>query len=299
MAETKRRLPPWMLKQKTETKAQSSDANLKPVEKSEDQIKVKHIKRQQKKRTLEEKNEDQYEDEPVKRKQRRKILNQDPDEFDEVEGALHRCQTRQRNSRGRRKHEMEIGEEKEGSKEGVKNKRAQKGRSVISDDETDLTVDDLVSIAEEYVNADKHKQEQRASAATTENGPAKNASKSLLDPGITKGLLKCSTNTPRPDSSDYAIGEKNNLTEDTLIPTNVAKSGDPAQEMLDLFLGPLLRKPPPVKEPTVESVNEVCSTSLVKTCDNAVYREGNAVEETETLVKKKSSLKDKVSMFLS
>ncbi|KAJ1694078.1 hypothetical protein LUZ63_010776 [Rhynchospora breviuscula] len=289
MAETKRRLPPWMLKQKTETKVQSSDANLKPEEKCEDLIKEKHVKRQQRKRTLEEKN-DQYEEEPVKRKQRRKTLNQDPDEFEEVEGALHKCQTRRRNSRGRRKHEMEIGEEKEGSKDGVKNKRAQKRRSVISDDETDLTVDDLVSIAEEYVNADKHKQEQRASATTTENGPAKNASKPLLGPSITKGLLKCSTNTPSPDFSDYAIGEN---------PTNVPKSGDPAQEMLDLFLGPLLRKPPPVKEPAVESVDEVCSISLVKTCDHAVYREGNAVEETETLAKKKSSLKDKVSMFLS
>ncbi|KAJ3690156.1 hypothetical protein LUZ61_019320 [Rhynchospora tenuis] len=298
MAETKRRLPPWMLKHKIENKAQSSDANLKPLETSEDQIKVKHVKRQQRKRTLEEENEDQNEEEPVKRKQRRKTLNQDPDEFEEVEGALQRCQTRQRNSRGRRKHEMEIGEEKEGSK-GVKNKRDEKRRSVISDDETDLTVDDLVSIAEEYVNADKDKQEQQASAIITENGPAKKASKSLLGPRLTKGLLKCSTYTPSPDSSDNAVGEKNNLTEDTIIPTNVAKSGDPAQEMLDLFLGPLLRKPPPVKKPAVESVDEVCSTSVVKTCDNSVCREGNAVEQTETLVKKKGSLKDKVSMFLS
>lgn len=151
MAETRRRLPPWMLKQKTETKAPQADANLKSEEKSEDQIKGKHVKRKQRKRALEDKSEDQNEQEPGKREPRRKISKQVRDELDEAEVKVQRCQIRQRNSRARRKDETEIGEEKEGSAEDLKRKRSRKRMLVISDDETDLTVDDLVSIAEEVI----------------------------------------------------------------------------------------------------------------------------------------------------
>ncbi|KAF3327994.1 hypothetical protein FCM35_KLT06600 [Carex littledalei] len=289
MAETKRRLPLWMLKQKTETKALGSDANLK----SDIQIKEKHVKRTKKKRASEEKSEDQNEEEPVKRKQRRKTSNQDPDEFDEAEVAPH--------SRAMRKYEIEIEEGRKGSAKGFKRKRNQKKMLVISDDETDLTVDDLVSIAEEYVNADKDKlKKDTAATATTKNDPSKDASKPVPGPRLTKGLLKCSTSKTITDSSDYTLSEKNNLIEDTNIPSNVVTTGNPAQDMLDLFLGPLLKKSPPVKEPAIESVEEVCNSSLVETNEKAVYREEkNPVEERETLVKKRSSLKDKVAMFLS
>lgn len=70
------------------------------------------------------------------------------------------------------------------------------------------------------------------------------------------------------------------------------KTGDPAQDMLDLFLGPLLKKP-------FEQENR----SFIKDMEFAYEFERqsqNTVvgEEIEPLMKKKSSLKDKVAMFL-
>lgn len=151
------------------------------------------------------------------------------------------------------------------------------------------------------MNADRDKLKKYTASATTENDPSKDSSIPMVGPILTKGLLKCSTSKPSTDSSDYAPSEKNNLKEDTNVPSNVGKTGDPAQDMLDLFLGPLLKKPPPVKQPIIEPVEEVCNTSsLAETSEKTVYRgEKNAVEERETLVKKRSSLKDKVAMFLS
>ena len=113
-------------------------------------------------------------------------------------------------------------------------------------------------------------------------------------------MLKRLTSKPGIDSSDYALSEKNDLIEDTNIPSNVVTTGNPVQDMLDLFLGPLLKKSALVKEPLIEPLEEVCNFSLVETNEKAVYRdEKKPVEERETLVKKKGSLKDKVAMFLS
>lgn len=152
----------------------------------------------------------------------------------------------------------------------------------------------------QYVNADKDKLKKNTATAITKNDPSKDAPKSVPGPRLTKGLLKCSTSKPSTDSSDYALSEKNNLIEDTNIPSNVVTTGNPAQDMLDLFLGPLLQKSAPVKERLIEPVEEVCNFSLVETNEKAVYREEKKpAEERETLVKKKGSLKDKVAMFLS
>lgn len=70
------------------------------------------------------------------------------------------------------------------------------------------------------------------------------------------------------------------------------RTGDPAQDMLDLFLGPLLKKP-------FEQENR----SFIKDMEFAYEfqrQSQNTVvgEEIEPLMKKKSSLKDKVAMFL-
>jgi hypothetical protein len=150
MAETKRRLPPWMLKKRTESKAPGSDANLQSEEKSLDQIKENHVKRKQRKRVSEEKCEDQNV-ECIKSKQRRKASNQVSNEFDEEDVEMQRSQKRQRNGNARRKHATIIGEENETGAEDLKRKRDQNRRLAISDDDTDLTIDDLVSIAEEVI----------------------------------------------------------------------------------------------------------------------------------------------------
>jgi hypothetical protein len=151
----------------------------------------------------------------------------------------------------------------------------------------------------QYVNADREKLEKHTTAST-EKGPSKDLSKPMLGTRPSKGLLKCSTSKPSTDLSNYRLSEKNNLKEDTNIPSDVGKTGDPAQDMLDLFLGPLLKKPPPVKDSTIEPVEQVCNASFVETSERTAYIEQKtAVEERETLMKKKSSLKDKVAMFLS
>lgn len=67
---------------------------------------------------------------------------------------------------------------------------------------------------------------------------------------------------------------------------------DPAQDMLDLFLGPLLKKP--VMEENKSFVKDFAfAYEFERQSQNDVV-----VEEIEPLMKKKSSLKDKVAMFL-
>ncbi|KAF3327992.1 hypothetical protein FCM35_KLT06598 [Carex littledalei] len=109
----------------------------------------------------------------------------------------------------------------------------------------------FVEVQIHYVNADKDKLKKNTATATTKNDPSKDASKPVPGPRLTKGLLKCSTSKPSTDPSDYELSEKNNLIEDTNIPSNVSTS---------------------VKEPLIEPVEEVCNFSLVETNEKAVYR---------------------------
>jgi hypothetical protein len=70
------------------------------------------------------------------------------------------------------------------------------------------------------------------------------------------------------------------------------RTADPAQDMLDLFLGPLLKKP--LMEENKSFVKDIAFAYEIER-----QSQNNVVgEEIEPLMKKKSSLKDKVAMFL-
>lgn len=74
----------------------------------------------------------------------------------------------------------------------------------------------------------------------------------------------------------------------------IIESGDSAQDMLELFLGPLLKKAPP-KEADPEITRQMLSSPYEL---DGPLRSCMDVEKEAPLMKKKSSLKDKVAMFL-
>lgn len=181
-----------------------------------------------------------------------------------------------------------------------------------SGDEIELTAGDLLSIAEEYVNADREKRHGRVlsestgcslalSRCTTKSSSHLNGigseekEVSTTENFPTNIISRCPT--ARCSSDQSATGKKG-----TEIPTTsnidikVTSTGDTAQDMLDLFLGPLLKKPP--SEEQHFRGNEAESFTLVPESGKQVrsISEGN---EEVPLTKKKSSLKDKVSVFFN
>ncbi|KAI4357093.1 hypothetical protein L6164_001062 [Bauhinia variegata] len=116
----------------------------------------------------------------------------------------------------------------------------------FSDDDVELTVDDLMAIAEEYVKISMRKEQQEV-------------------PGRQCESVK-----------------------------QVPATSDPAQDMLDLFLGPLLKKKPPEEEKREYFVEDFpFSHELARQGQDEIVG-----EEKGPLMKKKSSLKDKVATLL-
>ncbi|KAK8940662.1 hypothetical protein KSP39_PZI010764 [Platanthera zijinensis] len=120
-----------------------------------------------------------------------------------------------------------------------------------SNDEAELAVDDLLSIAEEFLNAaDKvmlHDQSvTRKSDSFISNSFPVTPSPTLeekLDGGIRsrQSLSKCNQTGESVCSSS----------------SRVIQFGDAAQDMLELFLGPLLKKAPPLNESNPETAREL------------------------------------------
>lgn len=78
--------------------------------------------------------------------------------------------------------------------------------------------------------------------------------------------------------------------EETVV--SIERTGDPAQDMLDLFLGPLLRKP--VEE---EKMSQFFAEEVISIQDQKKQSSNVVSIEAVSPLKKKSSLKDKVAMF--
>ncbi|KAL4638200.1 hypothetical protein ACB092_03G131900 [Castanea dentata] len=159
-----------------------------------------------------------------------------------------------------------------------------------NDDDVELTMDDLMTIAEEYVKAEKNKEQRvsnrecRSERTVPTTVSSSNVSVRLLDAPNGNQSLPTEEVTASHSSTVSLVSEE--------IAIIDRRTGDPAQDMLDLFLGPLLKKP-------FEQKNR----SLIKDMEFAYEFEmqsQNTVvgEEIEPLMKKKSSLKDKVAMFL-
>ncbi|XP_072957118.1 uncharacterized protein [Typha angustifolia] len=308
----KRRLPIWMLKKNSADEVANSKFGSKRSSHLEEEPKIKvGINSTVRKHS--------------------RILREDMEVPDKSEN-LQRCEARQRvgkatrrdvfqstinnqHDEGKLRHEDEIdggevavNERAAQKKHNRKSKRRKTINMEISspgrgDNEVDLTVGDMMSIAQEYVNADREKQHKFSTIIENQSEPHASSSSAssrinLEGPvkavGSAKALSRCTTQSRSPlmDSE----GNKNKSPSTELCSTNITRTGDAAQYMLDLFLGPLLNKPP-AREEEHDAVDTISMTKTHVIDRKDVHREG--WREEEPLMKKKSSLKDKVALFLS
>ncbi|KAK6931852.1 hypothetical protein RJ641_003645 [Dillenia turbinata] len=162
--------------------------------------------------------------------------------------------------------------------------------------EDELTVEDLVSIAKEYVKAERDMDQHHLSTRDTLLEMQHSATASCKDES------RCSVNVHENSYSKCdRLSPGCRLTTSSYNPTeskihvvigSSCNTEDPAKAMLDLFLGPLLKKS--VDEKKSETMADITFTDEVrKHCQ--VDTDG---EEIVPMMKKKSSLKDKVAMFL-
>lgn len=327
-AESRRCLPAWMLKACSSNEVAKTDRNVQALEFDKQPGALDQIK-------------------PVKRKSGRRLKSVDAEDAGEL-GVLQRCQGREKVRRKSKDADHAVTDEleeiekvtsknvrKASRRAAPKNSRKRKLENVGSgaspsettDDEIELTVEDLVSIAEEFVNADKEKQQQLQAMKTAryeEHPPcppistAVDTGGSVLNARPMKGLLQCTTNTistaagtggsvsnaqpmkgllqctTNTTPSECRV-DKNNRHEELQCSSSIKMTGDVAQDMLNIFLGPLLSKPavyerkPEVIESIAMNVNHAPQK---KDLHSEVQRQGGPV------TKKKSSLKDKVALFL-
>ncbi|XP_042500981.1 uncharacterized protein LOC122078867 [Macadamia integrifolia] len=191
-------------------------------------------------------------------------------------------------------------------KRGGKNYRVESSAEIPalspSEEDGELTMEDLMSIAEEYVKADNdiNNQPSEREEATSVTQPLEaNFSSIEIESG---GSLKCtqssrgSSNNPA-ESSNFNLSKTGFKDQDDSISksiiTDLRRTGDPTQDMLDLFLGPLLKKPQKEEKKMEITTEEILAYEFRKQSESK-----NVESEVVPLVKKKSSLKDKISMFL-
>ncbi|KAK7264158.1 hypothetical protein RJT34_31762 [Clitoria ternatea] len=158
-----------------------------------------------------------------------------------------------------------------------------------SEDGVELTVEDLITIAEQYVKEHENKERQETSrqcepkwqfqvtneTGTTPDSPCENENSSI------SGRETLSNST---------------VTTSELVATSTSQSQtyNPAQDMLDLFLGPLLRKTIEKEEKSKSIVENVEITHEITRKSQDEPTGGEIVP----LMKKRNTLKDKVAMFL-
>ncbi|XP_074285174.1 uncharacterized protein LOC141610811 [Silene latifolia] len=149
--------------------------------------------------------------------------------------------------------------------------------AVPSEDE--LTMEDLVSIAEEYVSTDmKEPQYLQLNSKT----------RSEKDPTAQKKDMKPHTHNPL--STKSVLMDPLCSGESSIYPVS---TGDPAQDMLDLLLGGFLKKS---KE--AERKNDAITKYIILNHDVSRRSRYDTVGEVVPVVRKKASLKDKVAMLL-
>ncbi|KAF8021716.1 hypothetical protein BT93_G1998 [Corymbia citriodora subsp. variegata] len=183
--------------------------------------------------------------------------------------------------RGRRKAQDSVFEKRRKTKSLVADDDED---PIASEDDVELTVEDLMSIAEEIIASNKDAEQQRQHLGRSETPMRANVQQYSVDASAVHNEIL-----------DDAKHTKNNSTE---VPTDketvvsIKRTGDPAQDMLDLFLGPWLRKP--VEE---EKMSHFVADEVILMQDQKTQSHSVVSVEAASPLKKKSSLKDKVAMF--
>jgi len=182
-----------------------------------------------------------------------------------------------------------------------------------TDDDIELTVDDLMRIAEEIVIADEEKLQDRRTAKTAccEEHPPHPPAATSADTGVpassawsTKGLTQCTTTTTNDTPSECRVDESNIYEESQQRPSSIEMTGDGAQDMLNILLGQMWsktaayeKKPEPA---AYEKKPEVMEPTTINHAVAPRKKDWQAVHQVqgELVVVKNSSLKDKVALFL-
>lgn len=272
----KRRLPPWM---RGVAASKSDDGELlhsssKDIRPSNSNSGITQEERDAKE-TLEVKSILPSECESKRRK--RKLKLQDADHGGDVRGTDSVEVSAPKKGRKTRK----------GSNSRVES-REEAGITSPTEDEGELTVEDLMSIAQEYVKADKVMEQHKLNSKECElksQFPATDFYRNEAG-----GSLNAAQSNRRLPAQDAVTSHKlTMISAGDGIVSNPSRTGDPAQDMLDLFLGPLLKKPLEEKKQFAFVTEDVKFVhEFKKQCQ----------EEMVPLTKKKSSLKDKVAVFL-
>uniref|UniRef100_A0A0A8Z2J2 Uncharacterized protein n=1 Tax=Arundo donax TaxID=35708 RepID=A0A0A8Z2J2_ARUDO len=323
-AENKRSLPAWMLKS-------CSGNPVVKIEDGDEQV----LESDEKIGALDQ-------SKPIKRKSGGLLQNVDSEKDAGEVGVLKRCDGREkarRKSKDAVKDEIEKAASKNPRKESAraapKNSRKRKLENVKSeasspgtiDDGIELIVEDLLSIAEEYVNADKQKQHELETVKAARRkdhlscptiSTEADTGGSIVNARSMKGLVLCSTVATNTRPSEHR-GADNKGHQELLCSSSLETTGDVAQEMLDLFLGPLLSKPAYYgnRSEYIESITANVN-HLPEKKDMAYGNKSEYIESTtanvyhlpekkdvhnevpkqgEPVAKKKSSLKDKVALL--
>uniref|UniRef100_A0A0A0KPK7 Uncharacterized protein n=2 Tax=Cucumis sativus TaxID=3659 RepID=A0A0A0KPK7_CUCSA len=162
------------------------------------------------------------------------------------------------------------------------------------DDDIELTVEDLLVIAKEYVEADKDRDnrhkiyaERESSRINQRTSYTRNQAEGsfITNNDSKQSALVLKTSIPH-DSTAISDGEK--------VDRSVSTMGDPAKDMLNLFLGPLLKKSVEIEQ------SKFLTKDVQFSCDlkSQNQRHNDNVGEVVSVMKKKSSLRDKVAIFL-
>ncbi|KAI3501952.1 hypothetical protein L1887_29981 [Cichorium endivia] len=169
--------------------------------------------------------------------------------------------------------------------EPINSRKREENTAPSSDEEDeDLTMEDLLSIAKQFVENDKSDTDQQKSHKRKSSHTSSSVSRiSLNTPQNTKSPIQ-------EETALHHESTENTRSEITL--EDKTMTGDPAQDMLDLLLGPLLKKPVRKEEST--SIKDMVVTHEVK---NQQY-DAVVSNKPVTLTKKKSSLRDAVAMLL-
>lgn len=280
----KRRLPLWMLGDQALNKSETVSSNNRDDDDYEgsraDEERVKKRGRRPKSKSCEIGND-----------------NDDLKLEEESTGVLRRCRVRKQTRRETISHDVDMDGEVAIDKKKCK-RRAKKSLEfgnntedlegcVENREDEDLTMEDLMSIAKEFVQDDEDAQPV---VSFNHGHRDEDAQSQHIEGGGSLSVSQGNIRSFQDRGTSSSSIEVENLTGEisTCKPT---MSGNPTQDMLDLFLGPLLKK---TQEKEKEITEEINFTHEVKKQPCSVV----LGEEPPVVMKKKTSLKDKVAMFL-
>ncbi|KAF7151633.1 hypothetical protein RHSIM_Rhsim02G0032700 [Rhododendron simsii] len=227
-----------------------------------------------------------------RKKRGRKLIREEDEGGGDDEVAETAADKKTSNRVGKKGQKSSRG--KRGVADGLSRESSEEIETLSPEEDGVLTVDDLMSIAQEYITTDKQTEQQQS--LHTEQDVERQLSPISFSGREPGGLPSAPHSSWKSPGHEEMVSVHNSVGtsagEGTVV--NPCSTGDPAQDMLDLLLGPLLKKPG-WEENKIGLIKE----DMTFAGDITKQRQNNiGTEVVVPLTKKKSSLKDKVAMFL-